>query len=161
MVASFLHRCRHRSRCVLSSAAADDHHVLDRRSVVQCLVGHLLERHDLSAPVTAVGGDEEPCLLIVDAIAERLGAEAAEDDAVNGADARTRQHRNRQLGNQRQVERDAIALCDSERFQNVRELRHLAVQVVIGERPRVARLAFPDDRGLVPSRAAAGDGRCN
>ena len=89
--------------------ALDDDDVLDRRRVAQRLVGHLLERDDLAAPVAAVGGDEQHGLRVVDAIAQRLGAEAAEDDAVDGADARAREHRDRELGNQRQVERDAVA----------------------------------------------------
>ena len=61
-------------------AALDDDDVLDRRRVFQRLVGHLLERHDLAAAVAAVRGDEQLALRVVDAIAQRFGAEAAEDD---------------------------------------------------------------------------------
>ena len=73
---------------------------------------------------------------------------------MNGADACTGQHRYRQLGDQRQIQRHAIALLDAERFQDVGELRDLAVQVVVGQRATVARLALPDDRRLVSARAA-------
>ncbi len=135
------------SRCTTTTCRIDG---------VPCerLVGHLLERHDLAAAVAAVGGDEQRRLRVVDAIAQRLGAEAAEDDAVDGADARAREHRDRELGHERQVERDAVALLHAERLQDVGELAHLAVEVEVGQRAAVARLAFPDERGLVAARRA-------
>jgi len=117
------------------------------------VVGDLLEWDDLSAPVSAVGGDEQPRLLVVDAIAQRLRTEAAEDHAVNRADPRAGQHGNRQLGNQRKVQRDAITFFDPQRFEDIGKLRDLAVEVVIGQRAAVAGLAFPDDRGFVASRS--------
>ena len=99
----------------------DDDDVPDRRRVRERLVGHLLERHDLAAAIAAVGRDEQDRLRVVDAIAQRLRAEAAEDDAVDGADARAREHRDRELGHQRQVERDAIAALHAERLEHVGE----------------------------------------
>ena len=107
VVAPVLHRAPASAR----RPALHDDDVLDRRRVRERLVGHLLERHDLAAAIAAVGGDEQRGLRVVDAIAQRLGAEAAEDDAVDRADARAREHRDRELGNQRHVERDAIALA--------------------------------------------------
>ena len=92
-------------------AALDDDDVLDRRRSLERLVGNLLERHDLAAAIAAIGGDEQLGLLVVDAVAQRLGAEAAEDDAVDGADPGAGEHRNRELGDERHVERDAIALA--------------------------------------------------
>ena len=58
-------------------------------------VGDLLQRDDLPAAVAAVGGDQQAAGGIVDAIAQRFGAEAAEDDAVDRADAGAGQHRDR------------------------------------------------------------------
>src|SRR5204862_529923 len=60
----------------------------------------------------------------------------------------------RQLGDQRKVQRDAIAFDDAERLEDVGERRHLPVQIEIRERAAIARLAFPDERRLVPARAA-------
>ena len=77
--------------------ALDDDDVLDRRRLAQRLVGHLLQRDDLPAAVAAVRGDEQHGLCVVDPIAQRLGAETAEHHAVDRADARARQHRDRQL----------------------------------------------------------------
>jgi hypothetical protein len=81
--------------------ALDDDHVFNRRRAGQSFVGHLLQRDDLAAPVAAVGRDQQPAGGIVDAIPQRLGTEAAEDDVVDGADAGTREHRDRELGDER------------------------------------------------------------
>ena len=42
-----------------ASAAADDDHVLNRRGVLERLVGIPLERNHLAAAVSTVGGDEK------------------------------------------------------------------------------------------------------
>ena len=93
MVAAFLHV--HFDRRSVQALHDDD--VLDRRRALQRLVGHLLQRDDLTAAPAAVGGDEQRALRVVDAIAQRLRAEAAEHDGVHRADARAREHRDRQL----------------------------------------------------------------
>ena len=115
VVAALLHvhrEARRRSRCTTTTCA-------DRRRVLQRLVGHLLERHELAAAIAAVGGDQHRALRVVDAVAQRLGAEAAEDHGVHGADAGAGQHRDGQLGDQRHVERDAVALLHAEPVQHV------------------------------------------
>ena len=118
--------------------ALHDDHVADRRGTVERLVGHLLERHDLPAPVAAVGGDERDALRVVDAIAQRFRAEAAEHDAVDRANPRARQHRDGELWNQRHVERDAIAARHAERLENVGKRVDLAVEIPVGERAAIA-----------------------
>src|SRR5262249_15057747 len=70
---------------------------------------------------------------VVDAVAKRLGAEAAEHDAVDGADARAGEHRDGELGDERQVNRDAVAFADAERLQDVCERRHLAIEIEVGQ----------------------------
>jgi hypothetical protein len=117
-------------------------------------VGHLLERHHLTAAPAAVGRHEQRGLRVVDTVAQRLGAEAAEDHRVHGADARAGEHRNRQLGHEREIQRHPVALLHAQRFEDVGKLADLAVEVEVGERAAVARLAFPDDRGLVAARPA-------
>ncbi len=57
--------------------ALHDDDVLDRRRVLERFVRHLLERNDLAAAIAAVGGDEQHRLRVVDAIAQRLGGNAA------------------------------------------------------------------------------------
>ena len=130
----------------------------------QRLVRHLLERDDLAAAPAAVRGDEEFALRIVDAIAKRFGAEAAEHHRMDGANARAREHRDGQLGYERQIQRDAIAFLDAKGLEDVRELADLAVEIEIGQRAPVAGLAFPDEgrlvaapRAHVPIEAVRGD----
>src|SRR5262249_59446292 len=52
------------------------------------------------------------------------------------------------------VQRDAIAALHAKRLEDVRERADLTVQVPVGQRPAIARLAFPDDRRLVAARRA-------
>ena len=88
--------------------------MFDRFGPGHGLVGDRLEADDVAAAVAAVSRDEQPRLRVVDAVAQRFGAEAAEHHAVHGADAGAREHGNRQLGHQRHVQRDAIALLGAE-----------------------------------------------
>ena len=55
---------------------------------------------------------------------------------------------------ERHVDRDAIALVHAERLQHVGKRRHLAIEIVVGQRSAIAGLAFPDDRRLVAASAA-------
>ena len=110
LIAALLHIDR--NRC--ASLALHDDDVLDRRGVLEGFVRHLLQRNDLAAAVPAVGGNEQHRFGVVDPIAKRFSAEAAEDDAVHRADSGAGQHGDRQLGNQRQVQGDAVAAFDAE-----------------------------------------------
>ena len=138
----------------MGARARDDDDVLDARRFAQRIVGHLLERHDRPAPVAAIGGDEQARLRVVDAIAQRLGGEAAKDDGVHRADARAGQHRDRQLGDERHVERHAVALADAEPLEDVGELADLAVELEVGQRAAIAGLALPDEGRLVAAPGA-------
>ena len=115
----------------------------------QRLVDIFLERHDGTAPVTAVGGDEHFGLSIVDAVAQRLRAKSAEHHAVRRADAIAGVHGDHQLGNHAHVKADAIALLDTEFLQYVGKLVDFAPDIAIGQHALIARLAFPDDRRFV------------
>jgi hypothetical protein len=61
-------------------------------------VDDLLERELLAAAQPLVGGDDHLAAGVEDAVADGLGAEAAEDDRVHGADARAGEHRVGELG---------------------------------------------------------------
>ncbi len=137
-----------------ASLALDDDDVLDRRRRAQRLVGRLLQRHDLTAAPAAVRRNQERSLLVVDAVAERLCAEASEHDAVDGADARAREHRDRELRDEGKVYGDPVAALHAERLEDVREAADLAEEIEVGQRAPVARLAFPHDGGLVAPRGA-------
>src|SRR2546425_1001930 len=117
------------------------------------LVGVLLQRDDRAARPAAVGGDDQRRVRVVDALAHGVGGEPAEDHAVGGADPGAGQHRDRQLGHHRHVDRHAVALPDPVALEGRGELVHLAVEVPVGQHAGVARLALPDDRGLRAARA--------
>ena len=115
----------------------------------QRLVGGDLERDLATATDALVGGDEQLGAAVLDATLERCRGEPAEDDRVDGADARAREHRDRQLGNHRQVDRDAVPSADALLAQDVGELADLVVQVLVGVGTRAAVVALPDESGLV------------
>src|SRR5262249_54841557 len=101
------------------------------------------------APIASVRGDEQLALRVVDAVAERFCAESPKDHAVRGADPRAREHCDRQLGHERHVEGDTVAAPYPERFEDVGARTDLTVELEIRQRAAIARLAFPDQRGLV------------
>jgi hypothetical protein len=88
----------------------------------------------------------------VNAVAQCVGGEAAEDDRVNRADARAGEHGHDRFDDERHIDRDAVAFRDTERFQRVRELRHLGVQLAIRDAADLARLSLPQQRDLVAAR---------
>ena len=132
-----------------------DEGVLDRRGQLERLVDGRLEADGLAAPPAAVGGDDQLRLGVVDAVRQRLGAEAAEDDRVRRPEPRAGEHRDRQLGDHRHVDRDPVAGPDAELLERVGGLLDLAQEVGVGQRPGVARLADPVVGDLVAE--AVGD----
>src|SRR5690606_13842764 len=113
-----------------------------------------LELDDRAAAPAAVGGDDHLSLAVVDAVLDRLGAEAAENNGVRSAEARAGQHRHDRLADHRHVDRDAIAAADAHALEDVRELADLVVQLLVGQRLLVAWLALEYQRGLVLPRRA-------
>ena len=77
----------------------------------------------------------------------RPDSESAEKPAnttVCGAPMpRAREHHRGQLGHHRHVDRDAVALRDAELGERVRDAARLVQEPLVGDRLRVARLAFP------------------
>ena len=66
-------------------------------------------------------------------------------------DAGAGKHRNREFGNERHVEGDAITLLNSQALQNVREATDFHMQLLISQRTRVTGLAFPNQSSLIPA----------
>ena len=129
--------------------ALDDDDLLDRRLAGDGDVGVGLGGRRLGAAVALVGAHEQLGAAVVDAGLEGLGAEAAEHHHVDGADARAGQHDDRQLGDHRQVEGDAVTLLDAVLLEDVGELADLVLELGVGDRARVAGVALEDDGGLV------------
>ena len=114
------------------------------------LVGIGLERHGLAAAQALIGGDDEIGAAILDAVRQRIGREAAEDDGMDGADPRAGEHRIGRLGDHRHVDRHAVAPLDAARLQHVGEAADVRVQLAIGDLLVLGRVvALPEDRDLV------------
>src|SRR5512143_2665812 len=71
---------------------------------------------------------------------------------MHRANSRASKHGDRCLGNVREINDDAIAFFYIVPFQHIREAADFAMQLLISERALVAGFAFPNDRGLVPTR---------
>ncbi len=129
--------------------------MLDRRGVHDRLVCDVLEPDDRAPTPRAVGGDQHLRRSVVDAILQRLRGEPPEHHGVGRADAGARQHRSRGLGHHSHVDRDPVAFADAELAQRVRDAARLVEQLLVGDPPRVAGLALPEEGHLVA--VAGGD----
>jgi hypothetical protein len=135
----------------LAAGAAHDHDLFDAagRLLRERRIDVGLQRHLAAAAQALVGGDHELRGAVLDPARQRLRREAAEDDRVDGAEACAGQHRDRRLGDHRQVDRDAVALADAEPLEGVGEAAHVAVQLAVADAAAFLRVvAFPQDRGL-------------
>ena len=72
-----------------------------------------LELDLLAAAKAPVGGDDHGCAQILDAGLQRLGREAAEDDAMDDPQARAGEHGDGQLRNHGHVNDGSVAGADS------------------------------------------------
>src|SRR5438270_246341 len=69
---------------------------------------------------------------------------------MDRADAGASEHRDRRLGDHREIDRYPIALLDATCLQGVGEPAHRLVQLAVGDSPVFARIvALPQDRGLL------------
>ena len=109
---------------------AIDHEHLFRRVLGQRagLVQQMLVGHDLAAAHAGLGRYDHLGSGVIDARGQRTGGETAEHHRVDGADARTRQHRESGLGNHRHVDQHAVAAAHAERLQDGRRALDLALQ---------------------------------
>ena len=124
------------------AATLDHKHGVDRRRAFQGPVNVGLQFNDLAAPPPAVGRDDQLGLTIVDAVLDRLGTEAAEDDGVHGADPGAGEHGNYRLRNHGQVDGDAIARLDAHVFQNMGHAADVKIELAVGDRADITGLTF-------------------
>ena len=125
----------------------------DGRRLLHRDVAVALERDLMAPPPAVIGGNQGHALRVVDAVYDRFGREAAEDHRMRRADARAGEHGDRQFGNHRHVDRNAIAAPNAELAQPVGKAADSIEQLAIGDGPAVAGLAFVIIRDLL---AAAG-----
>ena len=130
--------------------APHDEHMLDGclracSAVGEGLIYGRLQRRDATLAIAAVGGDHDLRAGVVDACAQAVCREAAEDHRVDGAQARDGEHRGDRLGDHRQVDRDPIARHDTEAREHVRDAFDLVGQLGVGHAALVARLTLPEE----------------
>jgi hypothetical protein len=101
------------------------------------------------------GGDDEAGVAVDDAGVQGVGGEAAEDDRVDGADARAGEHGDDGLGDHRQVDRDPVALRHAVRLEGAGGPRDLLEELGVGDVPAVPGLALEVDGDAVA--VAGGD----
>ncbi len=73
-------------------------------------------------------------------VPQGVGAEPAENDAVDRADAGAGQKADCELGDHGQVEADPVALLHAEGFEDVGELADFLVELLVGDRLVIAGL---------------------
>lgn len=98
---------------------------------------------------STVGGDGNFRLAVLDPTVQRLDREPAVDDRVDRADPGARQHRDHDLRDARQIDRDAVAFAHAYASQDIGELAHLAMEREVRVGARLAILALPDQRQFV------------
>ena len=131
------------------AGAPDDDDVFHHGRAMDRLVGHAFQIHGLAAQPRAVGGDQHAALGVLDAISQRLLAEAAVDHRMHRADLGAGQHGNRQLGDTPHVDGNAVTLAHPHAAQDVGEAVDLLPQTEVGEGYLVARFSLPDQSQFV------------
>jgi hypothetical protein len=121
----------------------DDEDRLEALEVAHDLVDGLLDGRRLALAPGPVDGDERLGVGELHALLDRLGAEAAEDHVVRGADARAGEHGHDDLRDHRQVDADDVAGLDPVILQRVGEALDVAQEVVVGDVALLALLAAP------------------
>ena len=102
--------------------------------VVQRDVGARFVVDHLAVAIVTIHRDQDTAARIGGAHAASLAAEAAKHDGVNHAQAGARQHGDRQLGDHRHMNGDAIsALQTTEIAQQRREFIHSHIEFAVGD----------------------------
>ncbi len=114
------------------------------------IVRRLLQRHDLPAPVSAIGRNQDLRLRVRDPVRQRRRAESSEHHRVHRADSRAGKHRDHRLGHHRHVNRHAVAGFHAQPCQRVRKFADPLVQFRVRELNRRSILGLPHQRRLVP-----------
>ena len=145
--------CQKRSRpsrmATGASCTANNDHGLDGWQVLDGLVHRGLERQALTAPHSAIGGEDDLRLERLETISQGAGGEAGEHGIEERANAEAGQDGDDGFPQVRRKNGDGIALPDAEVLQHVGALAHLDEEHPIGEEARLAVLPLPDERETV------------
>ena len=141
--------CSVRNHVNRHSRSAHDNDSFDRWRFFQTFVDSLLKQDFFSTTPTAVSGDDQLGLGVVIPVSDGIGTESTENNRMGRANSGTGEHRDRQFGDHRHIQRDAIPGGDPQLFQHVCKFTNFAMQVLIGQNATVSRFPFPDDGRLV------------
>ena len=123
--------------------------LFDSRRFGQSFVDNLLQRLFLPTTPGGISRQLQFCRRVLVSVGNRFRRKTCEDHRVHRANARTSEHGDGQLRHHRHVDRYDIALANAERLKCIGETTYLVVQLLVGQRPLVARLAFPDNGGAI------------
>ena len=128
-------------------AAAPDHQDrVDAVEALDCLVGGVLERHDVPAAEPAVGGDDHLGPVRLEPVAQGPRGEAGEHRVEQRANPQAGEHGHDRFAQVRREDADGVAPANPELPQHVRRPVDLRGQHPIRVEPRRAVFAFPDER---------------
>ena len=137
----------------LASGALDHDDAINAVDLRQRRVNVVFERHSFAAADAFVSGDHHAACCVTDAIFERFGGEATEDDRVDGTDSRAGKHGEGCLWNHRHIDTDTVALANPLCSQRICESTHLNLEFLIGKRLAVIGvISLPDNRGVMCAR---------
>ncbi len=126
------------------TATTNDQRVLQAGAEPACVVGRLLQAHDLATAQEAVGRDQQASGAAVEPVGKRLGAGAGEDRRVDGAQVAAGQHGHDGLREHRQEDADTIAGTYPQRRDSRGGTLHLGRQLVIVQADSDAVFPFPE-----------------
>ena len=114
------------------------------------LVDGRLEGRWCTSAITAVRGDDDPGIAILDATGKRVGGEAAKHDGMRCAEPGAGEHRDDRLGDHRQVDRDAVTGLHAQIDERICGAGDVVLQFRIRDGASVVgRFADPVERDLV------------
>src|ERR1043166_5080855 len=112
--------------------------------VLECqgLIHVGFQRHDRPAAKPSVGSNDELGLGVLDAVCDRLRAEAAEHYRMDGTNSRAGQHGDGSFRYHRKIDKDSVPAGDPVPLQHIGEQAHLMMKLLVCENTLFARFAW-------------------
>ena len=134
----------------LVADSVDHDHGCNGRAGFQCFISSRFLGNSLAAAEGAVADNQNFGCTIDNSVSERVSAESAENDTMNGADARAGQSGDAQFGNHRHVQTYTVALLNALGLQNVGKFANFFMELFVGNGSLFAGfVAFPLNRNLI------------
>src|SRR2546428_21104 len=131
------------------SSPTKNHHVPHTGRLFYSIIDNGLQFQDLSPAITTVGSHNDLCLTILYPFRKRVRAEPREDNGKGESESCASEHRDRELGDQRHVDRHCVALPEAKVLKNTGKFVHLSIEFSIRDRAKLARFALPEVSSFV------------